>query len=77
MHALAMPQAAAHKPQRPKHDVPTEREPGAPPVEPDEPGQGPVQPIIPQDPEPERVIDPATNPARVQEPPRRHIEIDR
>lgn len=77
MPALTMPQAAAHKPQRPQHDVPTEREPGAPPVEPDGPGPGPVQPIVPQDPEPEPVIDPATNPARVQEPPRRHIEIDR
>ena len=74
MRAPAMPQATAHKPQPPKHDVPREREPGTPPVEPDGPGETPVQPIIPEDPEPERVIAPATNPARVQEPPRWHVD---
>lgn len=44
------------KPHRPIHDVPAEREPPEPPVEPDE---GPTPSLIPDDPEHDRIIDPS------------------
>lgn len=55
----------------PSPDVPDERDPGAPPVEPD---QGPPPFRMPEDPEHPRVIDPEARQARPAQRTRRQVE---
>lgn len=61
-----MTRAHIHTPSHPKHDVPEEFEPGAPPVDPDE---GPVPAELPVDPENEPVSAPGPNQAPQAERP--------
>jgi hypothetical protein len=63
-----------HQPPHPKHDVPEDFEPGAPPIDPDE---GPVPVRIPDDAEHERVIDPAAQQDPLDERIHRQLEVTR
>lgn len=60
------------EPRHPDKDVPDERDPGSPPVEPD---QGPPPSRMPDDPEHPRVIDPARNQDRPDQRTNHHVEV--